>query len=196
MSNGTVDPRWPRLLSLTVHEFRTPMTVVAGYLRMLLKDRAGPITEQQRRLLEEAEKSCTRLVGAPGRGQRPRQPRGRNGYVNKSSRGTAAAHRRGHRHAPCHARSGAVGGAPGRREPFERRGRSDETADGVCIRPQRAAARARDEHAPVRPRRLADDSTGARMRGSRLPTRIGSSASHSPTTRPWRPSTSGGAAAA
>jgi len=37
------------------------MTVVAGYLRMLLKDRAGPITEQQRRLLEEAEKSCARL---------------------------------------------------------------------------------------------------------------------------------------
>src|SRR5262245_11296264 len=61
MSNGTVDPRWPRLLSLTVHEFRTPMTVVAGYLRMLLKDRAGPITAQQRRLLEEAEKSCSRL---------------------------------------------------------------------------------------------------------------------------------------
>src|SRR5215475_4663268 len=61
MATGTVDPRWPRLLSLTVHEFRTPMTVVAGYLRMLLKDRAGPVTEQQRRLLEEAEKSCTRL---------------------------------------------------------------------------------------------------------------------------------------
>jgi signal transduction histidine kinase len=61
MPNGTVDPRWPRLLSLTVHEFRTPMTVVAGYLRMLLKDRAGPITDQQRRLLEEAEKSCARL---------------------------------------------------------------------------------------------------------------------------------------
>lgn len=28
---------------------------------MLLKDRAGPVTEQQRRLLEEAEKSCARL---------------------------------------------------------------------------------------------------------------------------------------
>lgn len=37
------------------------MTVVAGYLRMLLKERAGPISEQQRRLLEEAEKSCARL---------------------------------------------------------------------------------------------------------------------------------------
>jgi signal transduction histidine kinase len=56
-----VDPRWPKVLSLAVHEFRTPMTVVAGYIRMLLKERAGPISEQQRRLLEEAEKSCTRL---------------------------------------------------------------------------------------------------------------------------------------
>lgn len=39
------------------------MTVVAGYIRMLLKERAGPISEQQRRLLEEAEKSCARLSG-------------------------------------------------------------------------------------------------------------------------------------
>lgn len=57
----STDPRWPRLLSLAVHEFRTPITVVAGYIRMVLKERAGPITEQQRKLLEEAEKSCGRL---------------------------------------------------------------------------------------------------------------------------------------
>lgn len=37
------------------------MTVVAGYIRMLLKDRAGALNDQQRRLLEEAEKSCVRL---------------------------------------------------------------------------------------------------------------------------------------
>jgi len=37
------------------------MTVVAGYIRMLLKDRAGALNDQQRRLLEEAEKSCARL---------------------------------------------------------------------------------------------------------------------------------------
>jgi signal transduction histidine kinase len=61
MSHGPADPRWPKLLSLAVHEFRTPITVAAGYIRMLLKDRAGPITDQQRRLLEEAEKSCGRL---------------------------------------------------------------------------------------------------------------------------------------
>lgn len=61
MTTEVVDPRWSKVLSLTVHEFRTPITVVAGYLRMLLKDRAGPVTDQQRRMLEEAEKSCTRL---------------------------------------------------------------------------------------------------------------------------------------
>lgn len=37
------------------------MTVVSGYIRMLLKDRAGPLNDQQRKLLEEAEKSCGRL---------------------------------------------------------------------------------------------------------------------------------------
>ena len=61
MSIEGSDPRWPKLLSLAVHEFRTPITVVAGYIRMVLKERAGPISDQQRKLLEEAEKSCGRL---------------------------------------------------------------------------------------------------------------------------------------
>lgn len=61
MSNDATDARWPKLLSLAVHEFRTPITVVAGYIRMVLKERAGPISDQQRKLLEEAEKSCGRL---------------------------------------------------------------------------------------------------------------------------------------
>jgi signal transduction histidine kinase len=61
MSVPATDPRWPKVLSLSVHEFRTPMTVVSGYIRMLLKDRAGPLSDQQRKLLEEAEKSCARL---------------------------------------------------------------------------------------------------------------------------------------
>jgi signal transduction histidine kinase len=55
------DARWPKLLSLTVHEFRSPLTVVSGYIRMLLRERAGPMSDQQRRLLEEADKSCQRL---------------------------------------------------------------------------------------------------------------------------------------
>ena len=50
MIDALADPKWHRLLSLSVHEFRTPITVVAGYIRMLLKDRAGPLNDQQRRL--------------------------------------------------------------------------------------------------------------------------------------------------
>ena len=56
------DPTWPRLLSLAVHELRTPASVVSGYLRMVLTERAGPVPEAQRRFLEEAEKSCRRIA--------------------------------------------------------------------------------------------------------------------------------------
>jgi len=51
----------PRALSLAVHELRTPVTVTAGYLRMLLREQAGPVTERQRKMLDEAERSCTRI---------------------------------------------------------------------------------------------------------------------------------------
>lgn len=54
-------PDWPKVLSLTVHEFRTPLTVVAGYLRMLSTDRVGLLTDAQRRVVQEAEKSCAKL---------------------------------------------------------------------------------------------------------------------------------------
>jgi signal transduction histidine kinase len=63
---GDEVPGWPKLLSLAVHEFRTPVTVVSGYLRMLLRERAGPVTDSQRKLLEEAEKSCGRLSALLG----------------------------------------------------------------------------------------------------------------------------------
>jgi len=58
---SSADEIWPRLLSLAVHELRTPATVVAGYLRLVLKGRAGPVAEPQRQMLEEAEKSCARI---------------------------------------------------------------------------------------------------------------------------------------
>lgn len=48
-------------MSLAVHELRTPVTVVAGYLRMLLREQGGPLSERQRKMLEEAERSCGRL---------------------------------------------------------------------------------------------------------------------------------------
>jgi K+-sensing histidine kinase KdpD len=61
MTREAADPKLPELLSVSVHEFRSPVTVVAGYIRMLLKERAGALTDPQRRLLEDAEKSCARL---------------------------------------------------------------------------------------------------------------------------------------
>lgn len=52
---------YPQLLSLAVHEFRTPASVVGGYLRMLQKETGG-MNERQRKMIDEAEKSCGRLV--------------------------------------------------------------------------------------------------------------------------------------
>src|SRR5947208_13712119 len=51
-----------RLLSLAVHELRTPASVVGGYLRMLQREADAPLTERQRKMVDEAEKSCARLV--------------------------------------------------------------------------------------------------------------------------------------
>jgi signal transduction histidine kinase len=53
---------YAELLSLTSHELRTPASVLGGYLRMLLKDTTSPLTERQRKMLEEAEKSSARMV--------------------------------------------------------------------------------------------------------------------------------------
>lgn len=67
MINQTREPQtaqreaFPRTLSLAVHELRTPLTVVAGFLRMLIREQGGPITDKQRKMLDEAERSCSRL---------------------------------------------------------------------------------------------------------------------------------------
>jgi signal transduction histidine kinase len=37
------------------------MTVIGGYIRMLLQERAGPLSDAQRHMLEETEKSCGRM---------------------------------------------------------------------------------------------------------------------------------------
>jgi signal transduction histidine kinase len=59
MPTSTVE-NYPPLLSLAVHEFRTPASVVGGYLRMLQRD--PELNERQRKMIDEAEKSCARLV--------------------------------------------------------------------------------------------------------------------------------------
>jgi signal transduction histidine kinase len=48
------------LLALAVHEFRTPVTVVSGYLRML--EQLGPLADRQKSAVAEAVKSCARLT--------------------------------------------------------------------------------------------------------------------------------------
>ena len=53
---------YTQLLSLAVHEFRTPASVVGGYLRMLQRNSDAPLSERQRRMIDEAERSCQRLV--------------------------------------------------------------------------------------------------------------------------------------
>jgi signal transduction histidine kinase len=53
---------YARLLSLAAHEFRTPASVVSGYLRMLQKESDAPLSDRQRKMIDEAAKSCARLV--------------------------------------------------------------------------------------------------------------------------------------
>jgi signal transduction histidine kinase len=58
---SSVDDDSSAFLSLIVHELRTPANVVGGYLRMLQRDAEG-FGERQRKMVDEAEKSCQRLV--------------------------------------------------------------------------------------------------------------------------------------
>jgi len=53
---------YTQLLSLAVHEIRTPASVVGGYLRMLHRDTDHPMSERQQHMVEEAEKACARIV--------------------------------------------------------------------------------------------------------------------------------------
>jgi K+-sensing histidine kinase KdpD len=49
-----------------VHELRTPVTVVCGYIRMVLKEHGGPLTDKQKKMLQEAERSCERIGALVG----------------------------------------------------------------------------------------------------------------------------------
>jgi signal transduction histidine kinase len=54
--------QYTQLLSLAVHEFRTPASIVGGYLRMLQRDSEAPLNERQLKMIDEAAKSCARIV--------------------------------------------------------------------------------------------------------------------------------------
>jgi signal transduction histidine kinase len=59
---SAVIQQYAQLLSLAAHEFRTPASVVSGYLRMLQKDDTAPLPDRQRHMIDEAAKSCARLI--------------------------------------------------------------------------------------------------------------------------------------
>jgi len=50
-------------LSTVSHELRTPLTSIAGYVEMLEEEDAGPVTEQQMKMLEIVDRNARRLRG-------------------------------------------------------------------------------------------------------------------------------------
>ncbi len=59
--DATAVAEYTRIISLAVHEMRTPASVLGGYLKMLIAEPAG-LSDRHRHMLEEADKSCARLV--------------------------------------------------------------------------------------------------------------------------------------
>lgn len=53
---------YPQLISLAVHEFRGPTSVVSGYLRMLQRDKDETLSARHRKLIDAAAESCARLA--------------------------------------------------------------------------------------------------------------------------------------
>lgn len=59
----SLDEMKSTLLANVSHELQTPLVSVKGYTEMVLKEKLGPLTEQQRRGLEVSLKNVNRLIG-------------------------------------------------------------------------------------------------------------------------------------
>jgi signal transduction histidine kinase len=59
---ANTEQQFAELLSLAVHEFRTPASVVSGYLRMLQRDESAPLSDRQRKMIDEAAKAFARMM--------------------------------------------------------------------------------------------------------------------------------------
>jgi signal transduction histidine kinase len=57
-----LDASKDEFISMASHQLRTPLTSVKGYLSMALEGDAGPVSDEQRRILEEAFASSQRMV--------------------------------------------------------------------------------------------------------------------------------------
>ena len=182
VTDSSRDPKWPKLLSLSAHEFRSPLSVIAGYIRMLLKEQAGPLAAQQRRLLEEADKSCGRLSSLLSEVSELSQLESGTAPFNRSTVNLRSV------------LADAVAGLPDLQDrPVAIDVRVDDslsvhggrgpTENRVLVDPARALSRAGDERRDGRPRRGAARVTRARSCGFRSarPTGLTSSQRLEPT---------------
>jgi signal transduction histidine kinase len=48
-------------LATMAHELKTPLAIIAGYIELLLGQRAGPLNDRQRQILEDSQSNCGRL---------------------------------------------------------------------------------------------------------------------------------------
>jgi len=55
-----------KVMGTVAHDLRTPITVIRGFIKMILDGRAGPVPESQRKCLEVAFESVHRLVEFSG----------------------------------------------------------------------------------------------------------------------------------
>ena len=53
--------RWQEGLSTAAHDLKTPLTILGGYIRLLLEEKLGPLTEAQRSVLNEMHQNESRL---------------------------------------------------------------------------------------------------------------------------------------
>jgi two-component system, OmpR family, sensor kinase len=58
----SIDDDCRRLLALLAHEMRSPGAVVAGYLRMLKGPSTSDMPGREQKMIEEANRSCSRLL--------------------------------------------------------------------------------------------------------------------------------------
>lgn len=57
-----IDNARSNLVSVVSHDLRTPLTSITGYLEILTDEEAGPVTDQQRRILAVMQRSAGRLL--------------------------------------------------------------------------------------------------------------------------------------
>lgn len=48
-------------LATMAHELKTPLAIIAGYIELLLGQRAGPLNDRQRQILQDSQANCARL---------------------------------------------------------------------------------------------------------------------------------------